>query len=167
MSLQENFPQQFYISVITEKQPITHHPWLSERWQVLGIALAHEKQTIQRLPMRITKHSEQYLWQGFVLQLHRDEATSYYHNLLSDTPKMFVVCRPSSESAEPMPFLVTLSYDEASAYLEAEAEVYSVPIPPEIYRWAEQYVVEHYVPEQPKKRRRKNWVAEENDEPET
>ncbi len=165
MPLQENFPQQFYVSVITEKQAVQQHRWLTERWRVLGIALAHEKQAIQRLPMRSSAQEEHYLWQGFVLQLHVDEAESYYHNLMADTPKLFVVCRPSVDSSEPQPFLVTLSYDEACAYLEADAEVHDVPIPPEIYRWAEYYVLEHYVPAEPKKRRRKDWVQEDDHEP--
>lgn len=165
MPLQENFPQQFYVSVITEKHAVKQHPWLTERWRVVGIALAHEKQAVQRLPMRVSEQEAHYLWQGFVLQLHPDEVESYYHNLMANTPKLFVVCRPNANNTEPQPFLVTLSHDEASAYLEADAEVHDVPIPAEIYRWAEYYVLEHYVPAEPKKRHREDWINEEKHEP--
>jgi hypothetical protein len=38
--------------------------------------------------------------------------------------------------------------------------VYAVPMPPELYRWCELFVLNHYVPEQKKKRRLKNWRNE-------
>jgi hypothetical protein len=53
--------------------------------------------------------------------------------------------------------MVTLSYDEAAAYTEVEEEVFAVPMPPEVYRWVENYVLEHYVPEKRRKRKRVDW----------
>ena len=33
----------------------------------------------------------------------------------------------------------------------------AVPVPPEIYQYLEKFVVSHFVPQERKKRKRKNW----------
>ena len=60
---------------------------------------------------------------------------------------------------EPVPFLVSLSFDEAHAYLEGDDTVFAVDIPAEMYRWIESFVLAHYCPQQLKKRKRKNWKS--------
>jgi hypothetical protein len=56
-----------------------------------------------------------------------------------------------------VPFLVSLSFDEANAYQEGDGVVYAVAMPPELYRWCEHFVLDHYVPEKKKKRRLTDW----------
>jgi hypothetical protein len=41
--------------------------------------------------------------------------------------------------------------------METDEIVETVAMPPELYRWAERFVLEHYVPEKRKKRKRDNW----------
>jgi len=91
--------------------------------------------------------------------LYVDECESYYHNLLAKTPRCYVIAR-RDEDAVPVPFLVSLSFDEAHAYLEADDEVFEVDMPPEIYRWTEAFVLHHYTPEKRVKRKRQNWRGE-------
>jgi hypothetical protein len=58
----------------------------------------------------------------------------------------------------PRPFLVSLSFDEANAYLETDdVDVFPVAMPPELYRWIEAFVLAHYVPEPRRKRKRDDW----------
>jgi hypothetical protein len=52
---------------------------------------------------------------------------------------------------------LTLSYDAAAAYMEVDELVSRVAMPAEVYRWAESFVMQHYVPERKKKRRRDDW----------
>ncbi|OUD16214.1 DUF3305 domain-containing protein [Thioflexithrix psekupsensis] len=153
-------PQMFYISIVIERQSVRNHPWLKHRWRVVGVVVAEEKQSRQRVLIREDAENTWFMWQGFTLQLHRDQAPSYYHNLTSETPQLFVICHPSSDFPEPTPFLVTLSDDEACAYLEASSEVHNVDIPPSIYPWLEKYVVENYIPDAPKKRQREAWFKD-------
>ena len=68
------------------------------------------------------------------------------------------------EGEGPQPTMVSLSFDEAHAYLESEQEVFAVPVPPEIYRWAEAFVLSHYVPEKKIKRKLKNWRGDTDSE---
>ena len=56
-----------------------------------------------------------------------------------------------------MPLLVTLSYDEAASYMEGDNPVFNLPIPAEMHAWVECYVIEHYRPEEKKKRKRQRW----------
>ena len=59
------------------------------------------------------------------------------------------------------PFRVTADQDSASGCLESDDQVFAVPIPPEIYQHLEQFIVTHYVPRERKKRKRKNWLPEQ------
>ena len=47
--------------------------------------------------------------------------------------------------------------------MEADEVVESVAMPAELYRWVEQYVLENYLPEKRKKRKRDNWKEAESD----
>ena len=57
-----------------------------------------------------------------------------------------------------------MSFDEAHAYLEGDDEVYAVDVPAELYKWTEAYVIANYFPEKKKKRKLRDWSAEESGE---
>jgi len=168
MSSTPEIPKQFDIAVITERQALTDHAWLTERWNVIGISTVPSEleQTTgvlhpdQPNPIHQSDTTTQYLWQGFTLTLHKDELESYYYNLTATTPYIYVVCYRAEDGHPLQPFLTSLSYDEAAAYVEADEEVFSVTMPPEIYRWVETYVLENYFPEQRQKRKREKWFGE-------
>lgn len=119
------------------------------------VAGAMPEQADQPALVRTDERSEQYLWRGFQLVLHRDDAESYYLNLMGDQPRVFVLCR--GEGGRLRPYHATLSYGEAASYMEVDEPVFSLSMPPEVYRWLEAYVIENYVPERKKKRRRESW----------
>ena len=94
------------------------------------------------------------LFPGFRLELFRDEAEGYHLNLTSGAPVWFVVWR--SDDADPSrawPETVSLSYNEAGRWLDAQEQVDNVPLAPELAAWLQAYTDEHYRPE-PKRRRR-------------
>ena len=70
-----------------------------------------------------------------------------------------MVCE-QEEDDELHPLLVTLSYDEMASYIEVDAPVFDLPIPPPVYEWVEAWVLENYQPEQRKKRTRQKWADE-------
>jgi hypothetical protein len=91
---------------------------------------------------------------GFTLELFRDQAEGYFLNLSSGTPVWFVVWR--SDDADPSrawPETVSLSYNEAGRWLDAQERVDNVPLQRDVAAWLQAYTDEHYHPE-PKKRRR-------------
>jgi hypothetical protein len=44
--------------------------------------------------------------------------------------------------------------------METDDRVYSVPMPEQVHQQVERFVVENYVPEQKKKRKRQQWAEE-------
>jgi hypothetical protein len=90
------------------------------------------------------------------LELFVDECESYYYNLISPTPRCFIIAVPN-ENDVPIPFLVSLSFDVAHSYLEGDETVYAVDLPPELYRWSEAFILNYYAPEKKMKRKRNNW----------
>lgn len=150
-----DLPADFSLAILMASAPSTS-PWLDRQWDVLGVVAGARDATPGPRLVRREGEVDHYLNEGFRLRLHVDECESYYHNLRSPTPCCFVIATPD-DAGVPVPFLVSLSFDEANAYQEGEEQVFRVPLPPELYRWCEQFVLRHYVPTKKKKRRLKDW----------
>jgi hypothetical protein len=119
-----------------------------------------------------TDKGELFAWTGFHVTLYKDACERYWHALIGDKPLIYVVCRDKVDtmddavrtvngSCEPamtiQPGFVSIDYDEAVAAVETDALVLSTLIPLELYRYMEDFVLQHYQPAQLKKRKRKNW----------
>ena len=152
--LRENFP----VSVILQSQPAASR-WVDLVWQAVGVVIGSRNDQAEDIPRLIHTEGEakQYLCTGLDVALHIDECESYYHNLISATPRCYVVAHIEDYDDTPEPFLVSMSFDEAHAYLEGEDQVYAVDVPAELYRWTEAFILAHYAPQQRKKRKRKDW----------
>jgi len=159
ISSQPHFP----VTVMMESRPIHGSRWITHTWSATGVVVGDHSSAGWRQARESDESGcSEYLFGGLQLHLHVDECESYYHNLLAETPKLFVIAREDTAGGRPQPFQVTASFDEAHAYLEAEGSVYEVPVPPEVYRAVEAFVLENYVPEARKKRKRQNWHPREN-----
>lgn len=153
----QELPNQMHLAVVMEKQP-SSHPWADFRYDALGVVVREndEEKSVARIYQ--DGEIEHFLVTGLSLQLHSDECESYYHNLMSPEPGCFIVAnQPDSSDEMPIPYLASLSFDEAHAYLEGDEQIYSVEIPAELYQWAEAYVLTHYVAIKRTKRKRKDW----------
>ncbi|CAD7842916.1 MAG: hypothetical protein [Olavius algarvensis Gamma 3 endosymbiont] len=153
----QELPERLNLAVLMEKKPSTH-PWAQFSYEALGVVVrgAQEESSVARVYQN--DGVEHFLVTGMVLQLHPDECESYYHNLMSPEPGCFIVADQPDDSADmPLPYLVSLSFDEVHAYLEGDEQVYSVAIPSELYQWAEAYVLTNYVALKKTKRKLKNW----------
>ena len=153
--------QGFPVSVILEYHRPSKHSREAAAGTVVGIvAMGSEGEgAIHARLIRSGESGDQYLWTGFSVNLHVDDAESYYCNLMGEKPSAFVISRPNAEGRLE-PFLITLSYDEATSHIEVDDRVDSVAMPAEVYRRLEAYVLEHYVPERKKKRKRDDWKKE-------
>ncbi len=99
---------------------------------------------------------------GFTLELFRDEGEGYYLNLTSGKPVWFVMWRIDEEDPSmARPCAVSLSYNEAGRWLDAQERVDNVPLPPELVAWLQAYTDEHYKPEPKKRARPASFVAPE------
>jgi hypothetical protein len=154
-------PSSFSASVILEQSP-SDSPWADDKWEAIGVTAGSADDPEPAVTLIYEKKGvRRFLNSGFTLHLYVDECESYYHNLMSPTPRCYIVADPDDNGA-PTPVLISLSFDEAHAYLEGEEIVYAVDIPAEFYRWCEAFVLQHYVPEKKLKRKLKNWKAADN-----
>lgn len=131
------------------------------KWEAVGVIAGEEMATpeLQRTLIRSEGDCEQYLWTGLTVALYKDAAEAYWFNLSGDTPALYVACC-ENEASDIAPVLVTADSSEAGMHEEGDDIVFSVPMPPELYQRLERYVVENYVPQEKKKRKRKNWVED-------
>jgi len=160
-------PDRFQVAVVLSRKP-SQNRWLSHSWSVRGVVV-HNDDSITEAQGRCVRSdddgSAEFLWGGIPLRLYKDQAESYYYNLMAPEPALYVILRPQTETGPqpgaPYPVAVTLSFDEANAAVETEDDARPTPMPGEIYRWVERFVLEHYVPERPVKRKRKNWKEDD------
>jgi len=167
-NLSAPLPDSFVVSVIMESRPSTSQ-WVDETWDATGLVALSDSDSTAEANNEVKQVQQgevrQLIYSGLKIRLFLDECESYYHNMMSPEPGVFIVAREEdaegNESDVPIPFLVSLSFDEAHSYLEGDDIVYAVPIPPELYRWAEAYVLANYAAEKRTKRKRKDWKKDE------
>lgn len=155
---EQKIPDTFPVAVLMERRPGATR-WQPFTWTAVGLVAGSvaEGDRGEPTPMPGDGDSERALWRGYEVRLHADEAESYYFNLMSPKPQAFVVMREGDDGRR-IPALVTLCFDEANAYTEGDEEVHNVPLPPELAKWLETYVIANYVPEKRIKRKRRAWT---------
>ncbi len=152
----------FPVSVIVERRRIRRGRWAVPSWEVTGIVAGEGFKTERRMTsIHRDEECQRYQWSGLILEFFRDATESYWHNLQGSRPSLFVICYEEDDGASMEPILVTADPHEGDAYLETEGTVHAVPIPPDLYRWLEQFVMNHYRPAERKTRKRRKWKENE------
>ncbi|MDA7990756.1 MAG: DUF3305 domain-containing protein [Gammaproteobacteria bacterium] len=149
------------VAVILQRETAAAEKWAHAQWSafavVAGAHLAHGD-----APVLI--HDEggirRYFCGGMSLRLYKDGGESYWHNLLSEPPRLFVICDGEQGDEHVSPAFITADQDEASGCMESERLVLSAPMPPSICDVVERYVISHYRPMQKRKRKRREWAEE-------
>jgi len=158
-----NVPE-YQVSIVLEKQEKTINTWTSFQWELVAVLSDPGESSKMEGPitLRESQKNAQYMWKGLKIKLFVDAAEGYWYNLLSDVPYAFVVCETDSvdDQAVPVPILVTVSQDEAGAHLETDSLVLSGRLPADIRDATEKFVVNNFVPQARKKRKRRDWYEE-------
>ena len=131
--------------------------WRSEQWEAKGIIPDISGGNKQCRVIYEDSQQKQILFPGFEVTLYRDEAEGYYLNLSSPQPKVFVTWRSQEDLA--VPYIVTVSYNEAARWMDSNEQVDGVPMPPDIAVWLGEYVNQNYKPEPKKKQRPQSFVS--------
>ncbi|MCP5306300.1 MAG: DUF3305 domain-containing protein [Chromatiaceae bacterium] len=149
----------FPVAVVLQRTPATS-PWIEHVWDATGIAVNGQYPDREPQLVRDDGKTAVYLVGGLQVSLHADECESYYYNLVSETPRAYVVAHATDDNDRPQPFCVSMSFDEAHAYLEGDDRIFAVEVPPELYRWTEQFVIANYFPQKKLKRKLRDWSAD-------
>jgi Protein of unknown function (DUF3305) len=150
------------VAVVMARRTVRGKGWHVQSWRVAGVVAGANlgDASARGAPIRTDGDEEQFLWGGLEVDLFRDSAASYWANLTGSQPSLWVLC---SEDGSGMlaPKTVTADQDEASSGVEVDDRVFAAPIPPEVYRHLEAFVVAHHLPEEKHKRKRADWSAPE------
>lgn len=170
MSVDSKIRLHLPVTVLLERRIITRSFWSLPSWYLHTVAVgdnvtANASQSDSALKTGTTDKGDLFAWTGFKVTLYKDACERYWHALIGDKPLVYVVCRddaddPDESGVTISPVIVTIDYDEATACAETDSLVLSAPIPPELYRYMEAFVLEHYKPAPFKKRKRRNWTEE-------
>nr|WP_282571231.1 DUF3305 domain-containing protein [Methylonatrum kenyense] len=136
----------------------------NRRWKALGVVVGAQfaSSTPERRPMRSGSDGDLFLWTGFDCRLHPAHTDDYAYNLQGEQPGVYVIVRSSDQVFQPRS--VTLSLDEAqntdaTDLRSPDDTVHTVPMPPEVYRWVEGFILDHHVPKRRKPRGKKRSKA--------
>jgi len=158
-------PSEIPVTVLVECRQARSGPWVEEQWQAVAVVAGEEvmKNASESTLVHEDAECRRYLWSGLKLSLYKDACESYWYNLMSQTPYLYVICYMDEDAhgnEHLSPVLVSADQQEASGHMETDDRVYSVPMPEQVHQWVERFVVENYVPEQKKKRKRQQWAKE-------
>lgn len=141
------------VAVLIERrrQPSRWEDW---RFELADVVIDEGQFGAEPRLLREDDRLSQFLHPGLPVTLHRDEAEGYALNLTSGSPVWFVMWRiDDDDPSQARPELVTLSYNEAGRWLDAQERVDNVPLPRPVVEWLQAYVDMNYRPE-PKERKR-------------
>lgn len=141
------------VAVVLERETAPNR-W--EDWRFRLAEVVPQQPAFGAEPRRLHDDGKLARWlhPGFKVELFRDEGEGYYLNLTSGQPVWFVMWRVDDEDpSQARPVTVSLSYNEAGRWLDAQERVDNLPLPPDIAAWLQAWTDEHYKPE-PKKRAR-------------
>jgi hypothetical protein len=140
------------VAVVMEREAEPNQ-WEDWRFSVVDV-LVDEGGLGESRVLRDDGKRRQALHAGFELALFQDEGEGYYLNLTSGSPVWFVMWRVDEGDASlATPQVVSLSYNEAGRWLDAQERVDNVPLPTVVRDWLQAYTDAHYRPE-PKQRKR-------------
>jgi len=143
-------PARLVVGVVMARQRLASK-WAAFKWEACGVIASESAAPTRRV--LIGDESERHmLFEGYAIELHRDESEGYYLNLNAPQPKVFVMWRLHGE--EPQPHSVTVSYHEAARLLDAGEQVDAVAMPAGMAQWIAGFVEQHYRPEPKKVRKR-------------
>ena len=147
------------VAVVMEREAQPNR-WEDWRFKVVDVVVSEPAFGTEPRVLRDDGKFCRTLFPGFKLELFRDEAEGYYLNLSSGSPVWFVVWRTDDDHpSRAWPETVSLSYNEAGRWLDAQERVDNVPLPADQAAWLQAYTDEHYKPEPKKRRRPASFVA--------
>ena len=128
------------IGVIMQRRTVQNR-WQSEVWEPAGVL---PEQAATGAPRKLVESGDttHWLYPGYDVFLRKAEAEGYYHNVSSPEPCVFILWR--MEGAQAVPQFVTVSYDEASRWMDGGEKVDRVAMPADLFAWVGEFVEKNY-----------------------
>ncbi len=126
--------------------------WQTDRWVLEDVQLQEPGFGTEPRMLYKNESMQRWLHGGLRVELFEDDAEGYQLNASTPAPCWFVLWRMEEEAGvadEPLarPVVVSLSYHDASRWLDAQEMVEQVPVPPAVLEWMQAFIAVHYQPE--------------------
>lgn len=148
--MQDSPSEHFPVTAVLLRKP-SQNRWLKASWSLLGFLPGLDDTALKQA----AGEGELVYLTELQFQLHKQHCDAYYHNLMSGRPKGYLIC--SEENGALSPRLATVDFDEAASFMETDEIVFDAPLADALCVWLEHFVVAHFKPAPPKKRRRQKW----------
>ena len=149
------------VAVVMEREAAPNQ-WQDWRFRIAEVVPHEEVFGTEMRVLRDDGRLQRTLHPGFRLELFRDEAEGYHLNLASQAPVWFVVWRIDDvDPSRAWPETVSLSYNEAGRWLDAQERVDNVSLQADLVAWLQAYTDANYRPEPKKRRRPQSFLAPE------
>jgi len=141
---------------IVMQRALINNRWQSHQWRPLELVGGGVLQDGAVHCLRDDAADTRWLFTGFDIRLHSDEAEGYFLNVTSPAPCWFVMWRIEQlDGAEvAVPKSITLSYNEAARLMDGGEQVDTLPAAPDIIERLNAFTQAYYRPE-PKGKRKK------------
>lgn len=152
----------YSVTVVMKKVWRTHRKWRYPSWQVSGILPTDFSDKVrdsrggrigrtdstgkQESQLLIDEEGSQHcIWPDLPFSLYRDGLTSYFQNLSSLQPYLFVLCRDDTDQDAMEPLLVSADFADAEAHMETEGTVLTAPLNAPFNTWIADYVLQNKI----------------------
>ena len=147
------------VAVRLRREMLNHRGWPYPRWSLVEVRAQSQAEVDEQVRCTVLAEegeARDLLWTGLRVRLNRSQAETYWFNLQSTRPSLFVVCREDLDGGM-VPVMVSADHDAASREMEGDAEVFATELPGALHDWLERFVVAHFRPREKggERRRRK------------
>ncbi|MGE5117720.1 MAG: DUF3305 domain-containing protein [Betaproteobacteria bacterium] len=141
------------LAIVIERETAPNR-WEAYRFSLAEVRVNDEAWGSEPRVLSDDGRRQRTLHPGFTLELFRDEGEGYHLNLTTAAPVWFVKWRIDDEDpSRAQPEAVTLSYNEAGRWLDAQERVDNLPLPAAVREWLQAFTDATYRPE-PRQRKR-------------
>ena len=149
------------VAVVMERETRPNR-WEDWRYSIADVVLDEGGFGREPVVLRDDGRVRRTLFPGFTIELFRDEGEGYHMNLTSGAPVWFVMWRIDDEDpSRAWPETVSVSYNEAGRWLDAQEHVEQVTMPADVIGWLQAYTDANYRPESKQRRRPQSFLPPE------
>ena len=149
------------VIVVLRREMRQRGQWQFPAWSLQSIepGSAEDKLT----ETRVSEGVREFRWSGLAVVLVRSNAETFWYNLTSARPSLFVICQEDPQYGL-MPMMVTLDQDESARQQESETEIFRMDPPAWLLEELERFVMAHYQPDEKRGKKHRRKPREQTDD---
>lgn len=149
------------VAVVLRREMRQRGQWQFPAWSLQAIERGGAENRLTET--RIDEGVREFRWSGLAVVLLRSNAETFWYNLTSARPSLFVICQEDPQYGL-MPTMVTLDQDESARQQESETEIFRMDPPAWLLEEVERFVMTHYQPDDKRGKKHRRKPREQTDD---